>query len=67
MARMLKGNIHEDLGERAQRAFNESVEAARAGQQKLDAIWGDSTFIASTRRSAAMLGGPPQETGRPPQ
>jgi hypothetical protein len=30
-ARMLKGNIHEELGERAQKAFDESVEAAEWG------------------------------------
>ncbi len=36
IARMLKGDIHEELKERAQRASDESVEAAKAGQQRLD-------------------------------
>ncbi len=35
MSRMLKGNIREEFGERAQRAFDESVEAARVA-----ARWG---------------------------
>ncbi len=36
LARLLKGNIHEELKERAQRALDESVEAAKVGQQRLD-------------------------------
>jgi hypothetical protein len=38
IARLLKGNIHEEFKERAQRALDESMEAARVGQQKLDAF-----------------------------
>jgi hypothetical protein len=38
IARMLKGNIHEEFKEKAQRALDESVEAARVGQRKLDAF-----------------------------
>jgi hypothetical protein len=59
MARMLKGNIHEDLGERAQRAFNESVEAARAGQQKLDAIWARLDFHSFDSEVGSYVGRPP--------
>ncbi len=36
IARLLKGNIHEELKERAQRALDESVEAAMVGQQRVD-------------------------------
>jgi hypothetical protein len=36
IARMLKGNIHKELKERAQRALEKSVKVAKEGQQRLD-------------------------------
>ncbi len=36
IAKLLKGNIHEEFKERAQRFLNESVKAAKEVQRKLD-------------------------------
>ncbi len=36
LARLLKGNIHEELKERTQRALDESVKAAKEGPQRMD-------------------------------
>ncbi len=59
MAQMLKGTIHEELGERAQRALDESVEAACTDQQKLDAIRARLEFHSIGSEAGSYIGRPP--------
>jgi light-regulated signal transduction histidine kinase (bacteriophytochrome) len=59
LARMLKGNIQEELGERAQRALDESVKTAQTGQQKLDAIRARLKFRSIGSKAGSYIGWPP--------
>jgi hypothetical protein len=43
-------------GERAQRTFDESVEAARAGQQKLNALWARLDFHSFDSEAGSYVG-----------
>jgi hypothetical protein len=70
--RMLKGNLHEELGERAQIAFDESVDAAKVGQQKLNAIRARLDFHSVDSEASSYVGRQPARdrevapVGRPP-
>jgi hypothetical protein len=66
MSRMLKGKILEEFGERVQRAFDESVEAAKVGQQKLTAIRARLDFHSGDSRQAVTSEGSPLWEGRLP-
>jgi hypothetical protein len=59
IARLLKGNIQEKLKERAQRALDESVEAAKVGQQRLDTFWGRLDFHSFDSEAGSYGGRPP--------
>jgi hypothetical protein len=79
MAKLLKGKVREEFGERAQRALDESVEAAKKGKQRLNVIRarldfhsGDSeagSYVArgATRRQEVALGDLPPVGGTGPQ
>jgi hypothetical protein len=56
---MLRRNIHEKFKERAQRALNESVEDARAGQQKLDTFLARLEFHSFDSEVGSYRGRPP--------
>ncbi len=62
IATMLKGNIHKELKERAQRALDESVEAAKVEQQRLDTLRARLEFHsfdseAGSYRGRTLVGG----------
>jgi hypothetical protein len=63
IARLLKGNVHEEFKERAQRALDESVEAARVGKQRLDAFQARLEFH-SFHSEAGSYGGRSPARGR---
>jgi hypothetical protein len=72
IARMLKGNIHEELRDRAQGAHEKSVEAARVGQQKVDALRARLNFHSFDSEAGSCVRMPPAggreatPAGRPP-
>ncbi len=65
MAKMLKGNIHEELGERAQRALDESMEVARVGQQKQDALRARLEFHSFDSKAGSYAGTLPAREAAP--
>jgi hypothetical protein len=71
--RILKGNLHEELGERAQIAFDESVDAAKVWQQKLNAIRARLDFHSVNSEASSYVGRQPARdrevapAGRPPR
>ncbi len=56
---MPKGNIHKKLGERAQKALDESVEAARTGQQKESVLRARLEFHSVDSEAGSYIGRPP--------
>jgi hypothetical protein len=72
IARLLKGNIREEFKERAQRALEESVEAARVGQHKFDTFRARHEFHSFDFEAGSYGGRPPARDreaapeGRPP-
>ncbi len=68
IATMLKGNIHKELKERAQRALDESVETAKVEQQRLDTLRARLEFHsfdseAGSYRGRTLVGGGEAATG----
>jgi hypothetical protein len=69
MAQMIKGTVDEGLSKRAHRAFDESMEAAKLGWQKLDGLQTRLEFHSVDLEAGSYLGGAPrggQETGGNP-
>jgi hypothetical protein len=56
MAQMVKGTVDEGLSKRAQRAFNESMEAAQVGQQRLDGLWTRLEFYSEDSEAGSYVG-----------
>lgn len=63
MAQMVKGTLDEGLRERAQRALDKSMEAARIGQQKLAGLRIRLKFHSMDSEAGSYTGRLPQGTG----
>jgi hypothetical protein len=57
MAKMMKGTVDEGLSKRAQRAFDESMEAAKLGWQKLEGLRTRLEFHSVDSEAGSYLGG----------
>ncbi len=63
IARMLKGDIHKEFKERARKALDESAEAARTGQRKLDSFRARLEFHSFDLEAGSYGGKPPARDG----
>ncbi len=57
IAKLLKGDIHEEFKERAQRALNESAKAAKEGRRKLDDLRARLEFRSVDSEAGSYRGG----------
>ncbi len=57
IAKLLRGDVHEEFKERAQRALDESVKAAKEGRRKLDDLRARLKFRSFDSEAGSYKGG----------